>query len=156
AYRPGRCAHHALRALDALLSEGLTWIAETDIAAFFDTVPHDLLLERLAACVPDPFTLTLIARCLAAGAPAPGTGMPQGAATSPLFSNLYLAEFDRHLTGAGWRLLRYGDDLVIACESRARAQAALAEAAGYLQSRLRLSLRADKTRVVPLEAGFTF
>ncbi len=156
AYRPGVCAHHALRAVDRYLAQGLTWVAESDIAAFFDSVPHGPLLDRLAAVVPDPWLLTQVSRCLASGGAAPGVGLPQGAATSPLLSNLYLAEFDCFLLELGRRLVRYGDDLVVPCARRADAQAVLSEAEGYLRSRLQLSLRPDKTRVVPLEAGFTF
>lgn len=156
AYRPGVCAHHALRAVDALLSQGKVWIAETDIASFFDNVGHAILLGKLRQQVPDPYILTLVARCLAAGACAPGLGIPQGAATSPLFANLYLTCFDQHMTDQNWAMVRYGDDLVIPCTSRGEAQAALAEAEGYLRAQLHLSLNPDNTRVVHLAQGFVF
>jgi group II intron reverse transcriptase/maturase len=156
AYRPGICPHHALRRVDGLLAQGLTWVAETDIASFFDNIAHRVLLEKLGACVPDPSVLALVARCLAAGAVAPGLGIPQGAATSPLFSNLYLAEFDCHLEAGGWNLVRYGDDLLVCCAARGEAQAALAEAESYLRSQLLLSLQPEKTRVVSVAQGFTF
>jgi group II intron reverse transcriptase/maturase len=156
AYRPGVCAHDALRAVDAYLAQGLSWAAETDIADFFDSVSHRLLLEKLGTAVPDTFALTLVARCLAAGASSPGRGIPQGAATSPLFGNLYLAEFDAHLLAGGWNPVRYGDDMLLLCADRAGAQVALAEAEGFLRSRLELSLKAGKTAVTPLAQGFTF
>jgi group II intron reverse transcriptase/maturase len=156
AYRPALCAHHALRAVDALLAQGKVWIAETDIASFFDNVVHAILLEKLREQAPDPYILTLVARCLAAGACAPGLGIPQGAATSPLFANLYLTCFDQHMTDQNCAMVRYGDDLVIPCTSRAEAQAALAEAEGYLRSQLQLSLKAENTRVVYLAQGFIF
>jgi group II intron reverse transcriptase/maturase len=156
AYRPGVSAHDALRAVDALLRAGFNWVAEADIAAFFDHISHRILLDKLTEHAPDPFLLSLIARYLAAAAPMPGKGLAQGAATSPLFSNLYLAEFDAHMIAAGWNPVRYGDDLLFACRDRVGAQAALAEAEGWLRSRLELSLRADKTGVTPLAQGFTF
>ncbi len=156
AYRPGVSAHDALRAVDASLSKNLCWAAETDIADFFDSISHRLLLEKLGTAVPDTFALTLIARCLGAGASSPGQGIPQGAATSPLFGNLYLAEFDGHMLAGGANPVRYGDDMLFLCASRAGAQVALAEAEGFLRSRLELSLKAGKTAVTPLAQGFTF
>lgn len=156
AYRPGVCAHDALRHIDGLLRQGLPWVAETDIAAFFDTVAHSVLLDQLADRVPDPFALSLVARCLAVGASAPGAGLAQGAAASPLLSNLYLAEFDAHMLAGGWNPVRYGDDLLFVVPTRGRAQAAIAEAEGFLRARLRLSLQPEKTDVAPLAKGFTF
>ena len=156
AYRPGVGAHTALRQVETLLHQGLHWIAETDIAAFFDSISHRLVLEQLSALVPDPFVLSLTAQCLSASAVTPGTGIPQGAATSPLLSNLYLADFDLFLQEGGWNPVRYGDDLLCACEERGQAQTALAQAEGFLRSRLQLELKASKTRVVSLDEGFTF
>jgi group II intron reverse transcriptase/maturase len=156
AYRPGVSAHDALRAVDARLREGFVWVAETDITAFFDHIAHRVLLDKLTAQVADPFLLSLVARCLAAGATLPGVGLPQGAATSPLLSNLYLAEFDAQMLAGGWNPVRYGDDLLFACRDRAGAQAALSEAEGTLRGRLQLALRADKTGITPLAQGFVF
>jgi group II intron reverse transcriptase/maturase len=156
AYRNGFGAHEALRRVDALLGQGLNWIAETDIAGFFDNVRHNLLLDCLGSAVPDAFLLSLVARCLAACSVAPGMGMAQGAATSPLFSNLFLAGFDRHMLEGGWNPVRYGDDMRFLGASRGRAQAAIAEAEGYLRSRLSLALKPEKTAVRTLAQGFSF
>ena len=155
AYRPGVSAHHALRAVDSQLSQGSLWVGETDIARFFDTIGHEVLLNQLRALVPDPFVLSLVARCLAVGGTA-GRGIPQGAATSPLFSNLYLAEFDAHMLASGRSLIRYGDDLLFPCRERGQAQAALSEAEGFLRSRLGLALKPEKTGIASLAQGFTF
>jgi len=155
AYRPGVSAHHALRAVDSLLSQGRPWVGETDIARFFDTIGHEVLLKQLGAIVPDPFVLSLVARCLATVGTG-GSGIPQGAATSPLFSNLYMAEFDARMLANGYSLIRYGDDLLFPCRERGQAQAALAEAEGFLRSRLGLALKPEKTRITSLAQGFTF
>jgi RNA-directed DNA polymerase len=155
AYRPGMSAHHALRAVDSQLSQGNLWVAETDIARFFDTIGHEVLLNQLRALVPDPFVLSLVARCLSVGGVG-GRGIPQGAATSPLFSNLYLAEFDAAMLGSGRNPIRYGDDLLFPCRERGQAQIALSEVEGFLRSRLGLALKPEKTGVASLAQGFTF
>lgn len=156
AYRPGSSTHLALRAVEAALTRGMKWVAETDIADYFDTIVHRLLLEQLSSLVQEPFLLTLIAKCLAVNSTAPGVGIAQGAATSPLFSNLYLAAFDHHMVAGGWNPVRYGDDMLFLCKSRSQAQAALLEAEGYLSSRLALTMKPEKTAVLPLMAGFSF
>lgn len=156
AYRTGMGAHDALRTVDRILAQGSDWIAETDIAGFFDNVRHNLLLDCVGAAVPDAFLLSLIARCLSVCAVAPGTGMAQGAATSPLFSNLFLASFDRHMLEGGWNPVRYGDDMLFLCTTRGRAQTAIAEAEGFLRSRLHLALKPEKTAIRTLSQGFTF
>ncbi len=160
AYRPGRSAHDALRAIDGWLNEGRSWAAETDIAGFFDHVDHALLLDQLAtiaahqATIGTPWLLSLINVCLSASGEA--KGIPQGGPLSPLLSNIYLAGFDRHLLRQQHALARYGDDLVVMCRTRGDAQAALAEMEAYLRRGLGLSLNPEKTRVTPLERGFTF
>ena len=44
AYRPGVGTQQALRRVTTLLEQGLTWVAETDIANFFDSISHQILL----------------------------------------------------------------------------------------------------------------
>jgi group II intron reverse transcriptase/maturase len=156
AYRPGVSAHHALRHIDALLNSGCTWAAETDIEDFFDSISHKILLDKLGGQVPDSFVLSLVSRSLASSATLPGVGIPQGAATSPLLSNLYLAEFDGHMLASARNPVRYGDDLLFVVGRRWEAQQALAEASGFLNSRLKLSLNGDKTSVVSSAQGFNF
>ena len=54
-------------------------------------------------------------------------GTPQGGVISPLMANIYLHVLDRELAarGAG-ELVRYADDGVVLCRSKAQARAALA------------------------------
>ncbi len=156
AYRPGRCAHHALSTIEGLLKSGQNWVAETDIDSFFDSISHAILLDKLSSLVLDPFTLTLISRCISSGNQQANKGIHQGAATSPLFSNLFLAEYDKHMISIGCNLIRYGDDMVIICGAKGEAELALAETEGFLKSKLGLSLKPDKTFIKHLHAGFTF
>jgi CRISP-associated protein Cas1 len=74
---------------------------------------------------------------------------------SPLLSNLYLDAFDRAMLGAGWRVIRYSDDMAIPTENRADAERALLSAATELEE-LRLELNAGKSDVVSFEEGVRF
>jgi hypothetical protein len=45
--------------------------------------------------------------------PNPLLGIAQGSPLSPLFANVYLAEFDSKMKGLGYKMVRYADDLVV-------------------------------------------
>jgi group II intron reverse transcriptase/maturase len=81
------------------------------------------------------------------------TGTPQGGVISPLLANVYLHRIDR-----AWNerqhgvLVRYADDVVVMCASRAQAEAALARLRALLAD-LGLAPKAAKTRLVQLTAG---
>lgn len=52
------------------------------------------------------------------------TGLPQGSVLSPLFSNVYLSNFDNVMSESGYIVLRYVDDFLILCISEAEARKA--------------------------------
>ncbi|HEY3229328.1 MAG TPA: reverse transcriptase domain-containing protein [Roseiflexaceae bacterium] len=82
-------------------------------------------------------------------------GTVQGGALSPLLANTYLHPFDLALTSQGLRLVRFMDDFVIMCASQGEAEAALVLAQRQLAT-LRLTLNADKTRLVNYDDGLEF
>jgi retron-type reverse transcriptase len=55
----------------------------------------------------------------------PEEGTPQGATLSPLLCNIYLNPLDHHMEEAGFEMIRYADDLVIACRTQEEAEEAL-------------------------------
>ncbi len=95
-----------------------------DLAKFFDTVDHDVLMARLAEKVSDKRLLKLIGRYLRAGVEVKGTiqptrqGVPQGSPLSPLLSNVVLDVLDKELERRGHRFAHYADDAVILVMSR--------------------------------------
>ena len=46
-FRPERGCKDALRQVDRLLKEGYTWVLDADVKSYFDTIPHDLLMDRI-------------------------------------------------------------------------------------------------------------
>src|SRR5690606_32045483 len=92
AYRRGRSVGHALGRVLTYRLWGCRWAFDTDIADFFDTIPHGSLLAELGARISSPATLNLI-RLWLAQAPR-GIGVPQGGPISPLLSNLSLDPVD--------------------------------------------------------------
>jgi hypothetical protein len=84
-----------------------------------------------------------------------GRGIAQGSILSPLYSNIYLHEFDLAITARGYRLVRYADDLLILCRSQREAYRALAQAEEVL-AEMGLNFKPSKTRIAPLAEGFKF
>src|SRR5690242_14933896 len=64
-YRPGRSAHDAL-AVTRRRCWRQDWVLDIDVRAFFDSVPHDLLLKAVAQHTDEPWVLLYIQRWLTA------------------------------------------------------------------------------------------
>ncbi len=130
-FRPKRGCHDALREVDRLIKEGFTYVVDADLQAYFDTIPHDRLVERVESKVIDGKVLDLIRSWLTADILkgterwTPAQGSPQGAVISPLLANIYLDPLDHLMAAKGYRMVRYADDFVILCRTREEADAAL-------------------------------
>src|SRR5215472_17426784 len=84
-----------------------------------------------------------------------GLGLHQGSPLSPLLSNLYLDAFDRSMLAAGYRVIRYSDDMAIPAPDRGSAERALKQASDALEE-LRLSLDPAKSQVISFDSGVPF
>ena len=82
-------------------------------------------------------------------------GILQGSPLSPLLANIYLHPFDKAMTRAGIRLVRYADDLLLLCRSEGRAHHALEYAQKQL-GRLKLTFNPKKTRIAHFDTGVEF
>lgn len=161
AYRPGRSATDAANYVEKLIRRGLPWVLETDIASYFDTINHRILLTELTRYVDDDAVIDLIEKFMTAPVtgverrPETTVGITQGSPLSPLLSNLYLNELDRTMLESGFRYIRYADDLVVLGYRRddmLRALELLAtETAG-----LELKLSEPKTRIGKVSDGLVF
>ena len=160
-FRPGRNCHQALEQALRLHEEGYRVILDADIKGFFDNLPHSVILEAVAAQVADGNILQLIEKFLRAGVMENGVfkpttvGTPQGGVVSPLLANIVLNFLDWTLHQRGYRFVRYADDFVVLCLSRAHAEEALHRVTQTL-TELGLSLSAEKTRITTYGQGYSF
>jgi RNA-directed DNA polymerase len=127
-FRPGRGCHDALRVVDTLIKEGFTHVVDADLQAYFDTIPHDRLMQRVEEKISDGRILDLIRGWLKADILkgteqwTPTGGTPQGSVISPLLANIYLDPLDKLMAARGYRMVRYADDFVILCRTRVVAE----------------------------------
>jgi RNA-directed DNA polymerase len=162
-FRPGRGCQDALRRVDELLKAGYTHVVDADLKSYFDTIPHDKLLALIRQKVSDGRVLALLAAYLKQGVMdglrywTPEQGAPQGAVLSPLLSNIYLDPLDHLMAEQGFQMIRYADDFVILCRSRAEADRALAVVRHWTEE-AGLVLHPAKTRLVDAaqRGGFDF
>lgn len=155
-YRPGRSALDAV-AVARTRCWRQDWVIDLDIRAFFDSVPHDLLLKAVAHHTNERWVLLYIERWLKSPMQlADGTlvergrGTPQGSPVSPLLANLFMHyAFDRWLAREypGCPFERYADDAVVHCDTESQARTLLAGVAERLGA-LGLELHPDKTKIV--------
>lgn len=151
-FRPGRSAHDAVRAAQGYIQSGRRWVADVDLAKFFDRVNHDVLMERLSRRIADGRVLGLIRRYLVAGVLADGVvveraeGTPQGGPLSPLLANVLLDEVDKELEKRGLVFARYADDLNVYAGSKRAADDAMSTLK-RLFARLRLQVNESKSAV---------
>ena len=71
-FRPKRSAHHAISQAKEYYDEGYTHVVDIDLAKYFDTVNHDILLELLVREVKETEVLRLIRKFLKSGVMAQG------------------------------------------------------------------------------------
>ncbi len=165
AYRAGRSALDAVKAVHSLLNRGQTEVVDADLKGYFDEIPHAELMRSVARRISDGGILRLVKMWLHAPVEEidgrgrkhrttpgkdRGRGCPQGAPISPLLASLYMRRFI-----LGWKVLgherrldakvvNYADDLVICC--RGTGEETLATMQSMMQQ-LKLTVNEAKTRL---------
>src|SRR6266542_2578444 len=133
------------------------WVIDLDIRAFFDSVPHDLVLRAVRRHTDERWILLYVERWLKAPLQQEdGTlvqrdrGTPQGSSISPLLANLFL-----HYAFDVWMgkrfpdvpFERYCDDGVVHCTTEKQALS-VRDAIARRLADCGLDLHPDKTRIV--------
>ncbi len=169
-FRPGRSAHDAIARIyvTANVANRKKWVLDADIAGCFDQINHECLLQQVGNFP----ARGLIAGWLRAGymeygaLHSTGSGTPQGGIISPLLANIALHGMEaalgitRYAQGCVKKtvrrvIVRYADDFVVFCDTKAEAEQAQADLQSFLSLR-GLTLSEDKTQIVQLSEGFDF
>lgn len=160
-FRPKRSAHQAISKALEYYNEGFKQVVDLDLAKYFDTVNHDILIDMLREQIKDERVISLIRKYLKSGVMIDGLvsptteGTPQGGNLSPLLSNIYLTAFDKLLESRGHKFVRYADDCNIYVKSRRAAERVMANCVKFLEGKLKLKVNQQKSQVgSPLKLKF--
>jgi len=165
-YRPKRTAQQAVDRVAEGIVRNKTRVIDVDLAAYFDSVRHDLLLAKVARRVQDREILHLLKLMLKASGK---RGVPQGGVIAPLLSNIYLTEVDAMLERAKAvtrngahtyvEYVRYADDLVILVNNDRRQDWLVEAVSRRLREELAnldVQVNEAKSRIVDLSRGESF
>jgi len=165
-YRPKRRAEQAVTRVAEAIVHNKTRVIDLDLANFFDSMRHDLVLTKVARRVQDAAILHLLKMILKASGK---RGVVQGGPLSPLLANVYLTEVDAMLERAKEasrdgpytyvEYVRWADDLVILVDSYRRHDWLLRGVHRRVReelAKLGLQVNEDKTRIVDLNRGESF
>ncbi len=158
-YRPGKSMHDAIHRAKFNCSQ-FPYVIKLDIQSYFDSIPHDKLMQAVQFYCKDRWVSLYIGRWLQAPVQQadgsitfPRSGTPQGGVISPLLANLYL-----HVVFDGWmsknypgiRFERYADDIILHTRRQQIAESILRK----LQARFNacgLTIHPGKTQIVCIQ-----
>jgi RNA-directed DNA polymerase len=164
-FRPGRRAQGAMEQIQRNLQEGRQEVYDGDLSSYFDSIPHDRLMQAVERRIADRAVLKLIRMWLRCPVVEQGDkgngrkmdkGTPQGGVISPLLANIYLHEMDKGFHEdeggpyqvANARLVRYADDFVILARYMGPRITKWVEK--KLETDLGLRVNRDKTSIVQM------
>lgn len=161
-FRPQRSCQDALRSIRKWVTYGYSEVIDADIASYFDTIDHGLLMKLIQRRIRDKWMLRLIRGWLKCAIFEQDQrilsekGTPQGGVLSPLLANIYLHPLDKYWAKKHpeTKLVRYCDDFVVLI--RRRKPAPYLDSLKAFMNRLHLELSVEKTRVLKAEDGFDF
>lgn len=150
---PGKGIHAGMARLRHFLKDRsqTTYCLKMDIAQFYPSVKHDILMSIIRRKIKCPDTLWLL-EDVVRSVPG-GIGLPIGNYLSQYLSNIYLDPFDHwikevlHLK----YYLRYCDDAVVLHHDKVYLHDVWRQIAEYLEEQLRLKLN-QKTQLFPVVA----
>ncbi len=159
ACRTGKGAHRAA-ARAQTMARRHRYFLKLDVAGFFDSVDHEILLALLAHTFREERLRTLLEVIVRSSPPGAreGRGLPIGNLTSQWFANLYLDGLD-HYVKEEMRMpgyIRYMDDMLILSNSKAGLWVAHDAIHDYLERNRALSLKKTATVLAPVTEGMPF
>ncbi len=164
-FRPERGCHDAIRSLyQHLYRCDVQTVLDVDLANFFGTIDHSLLIDMLKEKINDQRLIRYIIRMFKAGVLVDGDlsvskeGVPQGSICSPVLANVFAhyvidewfnSVVKAHCAGRV-EMFRYCDDVVICCQYEHDARR-INKALKSRLEKFNLRLNVEKTKLVSFD-----
>ncbi len=129
-----------------LAVDGVAYVLKTDVAAYYEYIDHDRLMDEVIAQTADDLAINAIVALLRESS-GRAFGLPQMTEPSDQLAELYIEPMRRQLVRAGYRVSRFADDFRVSCLTYFEALSAWDEADESARS-LGLVLSETKTRIV--------
>ncbi|MCW3785501.1 RNA-directed DNA polymerase [Plebeiibacterium sediminum] len=127
---------HYNKVTESYFNEGYVYFTDFDIASFFDTISHEVLITLLKESEVEDEICELLRRCLASWSIDKhrnniftGHGIPQGPLASSILADIYLTPVDKKITitkRLDVKYLRYVDDIRILTKNEIEGKKAIA------------------------------
>ncbi len=159
AFRKGRSVKQAVYKIREHYNAGYRWVIDADIDAFFNSVDHRFMLEKVKRFIQEAEVIRLIESWIKAevwdgeNLIVIDRGIPQGSPLSPILANLFLDELDEEMLKKKLKYVRFADDFLVLCKSPEKAKDALEFTNEILES---LLLKLDEAEIVSFDHGFTY
>ena len=118
------------------------YVLKLDFRKYFDSIPHDVLQDKLARLFKDRALLKIFSKIIGSYSVEQGRGLPIGNLTSQYFANYYLSDLDHYIkqTLRIKYYVRYMDDMLIFGDSFSHLREIFADLTRYITD-LRLEFK---------------
>ena len=161
ATRAGKGTHAALKRAQSFARNSAYYL-KTDIAKYFDSVNHDILLHLIRRKIKDDKVIHLseiiIRNSDTSRGLANGKGLPIGNMTSQFFANVYLNPLD-HFLKEHSRIryyIRYMDDMLVLSDSKSELKQIHQRMEEYVRDQLMLTFNPNATQLNTVAHGIPF
>ena len=149
AFMPNGGVEKAIKTVQSYRRDNYRYCCKTDIVHFFNNINKQNLLEKILKALPD-HSIDELFREIIFNDIGPQyktyyrskvnkeyvsdniNGIAQGDVLSPLFSNIYLSDFDTFMELKNYKMVRYADDIIILTADKNRAKQAFIDANNFL------------------------
>ena len=138
-----------------------TFVFRTDVKSYYESINHEILLDKLSVYVKDKRVMNLLAQYVKRSVEYGGLftdftqGISSGCSLSPLISSFYLYELDKAMEDKPVFYRRYMDDVIVLSTSRWKLRKAIKTVNQYFE-KLKLKQHPDKTTIGRIKSGFDF
>ena len=138
-----------------------TFIFRTDVKSYYESINHEILLDKLSVYTKDKMVMNLLSQYLKRSVESGGLfkdikqGISSGCPLSPLISSFYLYELDKEMEDKSVFYRRYMDDIIVLSPSRWKLRKAIKTVNQHFE-KLKLKQHPDKTDIGRIKDGFDF